>query len=150
MKYFFALAFLLLAGCSGPTSNSSNPPPPGWVANIQPGKFVGVWTQGKIADSCTCFVTEADTNFSASVVNGSTSEVLTMRGIYDDYPTVEWAEKPYFHAFYVLDTSNFYGDTDIAPHFFDYMNCVFSSNTDTLFYTTIRGVDTLLIISIRS
>ncbi len=140
------IASVTIAGCSG---NSVNPPPPGWVSTIQPGEFVGIWTQGAIVDSCKSSVTEAGTILSATAVNGSTNEVLTLMG--RPAPnTISYAERPYIHVFAVYDSSNFHGDTDSAPNFLDDVNCVFSSNTDTLFYTTLRGIDTLTIVCIRT
>jgi hypothetical protein len=142
MKYFFALPFLLLAGCSAPTT--PGPFAPGGKDYVAPGKFVGIWAQGKVVDSCTSFVMEADSIFSASVINSSTGEVLTLKGEYDP-TTIEWANGPFYHLFAANDSSNFYGDTDKAPNFLFDVNCEFSPNADTLIYSAIRGVDTLTI-----
>ncbi len=151
MKRLLTLFIFLIAGCSGPTSNSSNPPPPGWVANIQPGKFAGIWKLGTVVDSCTANVTEADSILRASVSNRRTGEALTLTGGL----TVSTASsdiRPYFHGFVVTDSSSFYGDTDLAPRdpFEIDAICTFSYNTDTLFYSTKRGTDSLFITCIRS
>jgi hypothetical protein len=142
MKYIFALTFLFLAGCSAPTA--PGPFAPGGEYYVAPGKFVGIWAQGKVVDSCTSFVTEADTILSGSVVNGSTGEVLTLKGEHDP-TTIEWANGPFYRLFAANDSSSFYGDTDKAPNFLFDVNCDFSPNEDTLIYSTIRGKDTLTI-----
>ncbi len=151
MKYFFVLTLLLLTDCSGPTSNNSNPPPPGWVANIQPGKFTGVWKLGNVVDSCTTNVTEADSILTASIVNRSTGEVLTLSGGFPVILVVA-SVRPYIHAYDVTDSSNFYSDTDSAPRtiYSSDAICTFSYNTDTLFYSTKRGNDSLFVTCIRS
>ena len=147
MKYFFALCFILIAGCSSPTSKPINPPPPGWVDNIQLGKFAGVWKLGTVVDSCITNVTETDSILIATVGNRRTGEVLTLAG---GLPvnTASSNLHPYFHGFVVYDSSNFYDDTDSFPDP-TRANCTFSNNTDTLFYSTKRGSDSLFIICIR-
>jgi hypothetical protein len=150
MKYIFALSFLLIAGCSGPTNNSGPQPPPGWVDNIQLGKFAGIWKLGTLVDSCTVNVTETDSILIASVGNRRTGEVLTLTGgLPINTAEIGVRLTSYVHAFNVYDSSNFYGDTDSVPEP-TRANCTFSYNTDTLFYTTKRGNDSLSIICIRS
>ena len=150
MKRLFTLFILILSGCSGPTGNSGNPPPPEWVAIIQPGKFIGVWKQGKVVANCTSFVTEADSVLDDSTVNDSTGEVLFLCGQFpvngvDFLP----GRRPYFHSFYVIDSSSFYGDTDVDPVSLTDANCAFSYNTDTVFYFTKRGNDSISIVCVR-
>jgi hypothetical protein len=150
MKRLFTLFILIIAGCSSPSSNSSNPPPPGWVDNIQLGKFAGIWKLGTVTDSCTTNVTETDSILRALVSNRRTGEVLSLTGGLPG-STVTFGVRliSYVHAFNVDDSSNFYGDTDSVPNGTD-ANCIFSNNTDTLFYSTKRGTDSLFVTCIRT
>jgi hypothetical protein len=150
MKRLFSLLILIISGCSSPASNPNDPPPPpGWVDNIQTGKFAGIWKLGTVVDSCTVNVKETDTILRASAGNHRTGEVLTLTG---GLPvnTAEIGVRVinYTHNFNVYDSSSFYGDTDSVP-IGTVTNCTFSYNTDTLFYSTKRGIDSLFIFCIR-
>jgi hypothetical protein len=86
MKYFFALFFVLIAGCSSPTTPA--PYSPGGEYYVLPGTFVGTWDYQKVdsnsvvrnANACIARITEADSIFVGTIMNDSTTEVLSIRG----------------------------------------------------------------------
>ncbi len=115
MKYFFALAFLLVAGCS------IDPYAPGGEYYVAPGTFTGTWiitsfdSSGIVGDtnSCTAVITECDENLVGTITNDSTKEVLSLRGPHLSSSNGGVA----LHDYITTDRSSL-GDTDISMHFF--------------------------------
>jgi hypothetical protein len=131
MKYLFALAFILLAGCS------IFPYSPGGEYYVAPGTFTGTWVITSFdstemlgdTNSCTAMITECDENLVATITNESTKEVLSLRGTHSSStnggsPT---------HVYIVTDQSNL-GDSDLTTHF------DFSPNGDAMEYYGVRAI----------
>jgi hypothetical protein len=120
MKYFFALAFLLLAGCS------VDPYAPGGEYYIAPGTFKGLWVitaftpnvpSGMISDTntCTALITECDANLKGTIINDSTKEELQFSGFHSNYDNATH----YYGVFndtdnqgYIYRSSDFYFSSD--------------------------------------
>jgi hypothetical protein len=131
MKYFFALTFLLLAGCS------TDPYAPGGEYYVAPGKFTGTWvitsfdSTVMIADtnSCTAVITECDDNLEGTITNDSTKEVLSLRGTHSSSPN--GGSPP--HVYIVTDRSSL-SDSDLSTHF------DFYPGGDTMEYYGVRAL----------
>jgi hypothetical protein len=133
MKYFAALSFLFLAGCSHTTSTNTIPAfQQGGEYYMSPGTFTGTWLSGNITngnaftidtDSCTAVITEADSLLVGTITNDSNKEVLTISGYHLGPPY----DSPSPHYYTVLSIGSL-GDTNSGVVYF-------SLATDTLRYS---------------
>jgi hypothetical protein len=136
MKYFFALSFLLIAGCSHPTGTiASQIPPysPGGEYYVAPGSFPGTWINTTVMDSgiiiadtnlCTIVIKESDSLLAGTLTNNSTKEIINLMGVHSTESTD--GIKP-LYAYSVNDSSSF-GINDWSAPF------VFFGNGDSLIY----------------
>jgi hypothetical protein len=124
MKRFFALTFLLLAGCS------TDPYAPGGEYYVAPGTFTGTWVitaftpnvpSGMVADTnpCTALITESDANLKGTIINDSTKEDLQLSGIHSTHNTSGVAPTHYYlvsddtsNQGYIYLSSDFYYSSD--------------------------------------
>ena len=109
---------------------------------MQPGTFVGVWKQNIVIVPCTIFVAEADSVLKASILNTSTKEILTIKGC-PGRVDIPGSRKPSIISYPgASDSSSIYGDN---YNIYLDLNCWFSYNTDTFYYYTKRGNDSIAI-----
>jgi hypothetical protein len=134
MKYFFALAFLLLAGCS------IDPYSPGGEYYVAPGIFKGTWVItaftpnvpiAMLSDTtrCTANITECDANLKGTITNDSTKEELQLSGVHSTYDNAthyygvsnDTSKQGYIYLssdFYFSSDGNsfeYYGQREIKP-----------------------------------
>ncbi len=113
MKYFFALSFLFIAGCSTSTTPTASPYSSGGEFYVAPGTFTGTWLifiDSNVfridTDSCKAVITEADSLLLGTITNDSNKEVLSLSGVHL-WPTDDAAPHDY-----EVQTISSLGDTD--------------------------------------
>jgi hypothetical protein len=143
MKYFFALSFLLIAGCSHPTSTNTIPAgpmsliyQPGGKYYMAPGTFTGTWITTYITNNvfindtnpCTAVIKEADSLLFGTITNDSTKESLRLTGSIGVSQTV--IPDP---LFYGVQSISSLGDTDLgeAINFFTTGDTLLYSGSET-------------------
>ena len=132
MKYFFALSFILIAGCS------IDPYAPGGKYYVAPGTFSGLWVMTYyrpnmiIADTnhCTAIIMESDESLVGTITNDSTKEVLSLRGTHSTIGTD--GQQPLYN--YNVTESSSIGDSNTATNFYFY------GNGDTMLYYGTRAI----------
>jgi hypothetical protein len=117
MKYFLALTFLLIAGCSSPTTPA--PYAPGGEYYVAPGVFVGIWdtvteiyNKVTMTDSnlCNAVIARADSLFAGTITNTVTHQELILSGFRELY-SVSGPNPRHFYWVFSLDTV---GDTALG------------------------------------
>jgi hypothetical protein len=139
MKFFFALSFLLIAGCSH-QMNAVTPGPqsaifqPGGQFYMEPGMFTGTWTITTTNDNniivrneinpCTAVITEADSLLFGTISNDSTKEVLSLSGVHTGTTSIVLEPVPHL---YLVQSASSLGDTNLTYiNFFSYGDSLWS------------------------
>jgi hypothetical protein len=121
MKYFFALSFLLIVGCSSSTAPIS-PYAPGGAYYLAPGTFEGSWTpwiNGFFTDTdfCTAVITEADSLITGTITNDSTKEILTLTGHHVVLPQIAMYTTNGPPDAYLIQCKSNFGDVVIDSNY---------------------------------
>jgi hypothetical protein len=136
MKYLFVLFFVLIAGCSTPTTPA--PYSPGGEYYVAPGTFEGTLvttyvTGSNLAindtNSCTVVINEADSILVGTLTNDSNNAAFDVRGTHDNGPFID-VNGTVTHAYLTTSVDNV-GDTLIV-------NLGFTDDGNTFYYSGVN------------